>query len=163
MVAPIVAVPAAAALAGGGAAALGSLAGSGSQKQMRKDVQVQRTYSPTVNRSSQKTVNKTRNVSKTISPSSSRQLNYNPQVIVDSPSAGIGSKLSQKSKKGGSSSSAKAPTRQTPTLPVVQKPRSGGDQRTGDQGQTSAGGKGDLTTLALIGGAAYVLAQGDIL
>lgn len=147
MVAPALALP----LAGGAAAALGSLAGGGggTQEQNRYDTQVRRTYSPTTTTNTTTTDNR----QITISPQRSNKVNYNPQVIVDSPDASVGSKLSQKSKKGGASPEQKAPV----TTPVTSRPDFSGDQQTGDQGAKQAGGKDTLVLLGLVAAGAYVL------
>lgn len=154
MVAPIVAVPAAAALAGGGAAALGSLAGGGGGKQTtkRKDIQVRRTYQPTINKNRQIT----RNTSTTYSPSDNRQVNYNPQVVIDSPNSSIGSKLSQKSKKGGDTAAARGSPRQ----PVSTMPVNRGGQRTGSQSPVQSGGGDKMVLLGLVAAGAWVLSDG---
>lgn len=143
----------AAGLVGAGAlgATAGSLAGGNEQVQKSRTTNIDKDVQTTQTR----TYNRTYDVQRTYSPQSSRTVNYNPQVVMKSPNASIGSKQKLSSKK------STAPTqRARDQLPVDVSPETGDSgQRGSDQAAQSASGKQTLTTMALLGGAAYVLTQ----
>jgi hypothetical protein len=137
MVAPIVL----AAGAAGGAGVLGAAMGGSNSKteQNRYDTQVSR----------KKTVTKSEQT--TISPQVSRQIDYSPQIQIDSPDSSIASKKQQ----------SQTPTQETsPSQPIsITVPT---DQETGDQGSTTDQG-GDIKKVLIIGsvvaGGAWVLRE----
>jgi hypothetical protein len=149
MVAPIVAVPAAAALAGGGAAGIANLTSSGGPTNNYK-YNLDRDTQNTVN----KTSNKTTSIQNTYSPQTSRTVNYNPQVQIDSPDASIGSKQKLSSKK-----SANPTTKQPVRQPVSQVPSQRSGQTGGGSQSGSSGGQSSLVMLGALAAGAYVLSE----
>ena len=142
----------ASALGAGGAVGLSNLTSSGGPTNNYK-YNLDRDTQNTVN----KTSNKTTSIQNTYSPQTSRTVNYNPQVQIDSPDASIGSKQKLSSKK-----SANPSTKQPVTLPVSQNPTQRSGQTGGGSQSGSSGGQSSLIMLGALAAGAYVLSNGGM-